>query len=67
MVNPRTDSGVAWNNGNVYAGHDGNVYQHNDDGWQKHDSSGWQPVQRNDDELAGSTASAARAAWASSG
>lgn len=52
-VNPRTDSGVAWNNGNVYAGHDGNVYQHTDDGWQKHGSDGWQPVQRNDDELRG--------------
>ena len=47
VVNPRTDSGVAWNNGNVYAGHDGNVYQHTDDGWEKHDSNGWQPVQRN--------------------
>ncbi|MNT09092.1 hypothetical protein D3C72_1438600 [compost metagenome] len=45
--NRNTDSGVAWNNGNVYADHDGNVYQHNDNGWQQHTSSGWQPVQPN--------------------
>ncbi|OWJ68740.1 carbohydrate-binding family V/XII [Inquilinus limosus] len=53
VINPRTDSGMAWNDGNVYAGHDGNVYQHTDDGWQKHGSDGWQPVQRNSDELGG--------------
>ncbi|MEN4921904.1 carbohydrate-binding family V/XII [Achromobacter spanius] len=45
--NRNTDSGVAWNNGNVYADHNGNVYQHNDNGWQQHTSSGWQPVQPN--------------------
>jgi hypothetical protein len=45
--NRNTDSGMAWNNGNVYADHNGNVYQHNDNGWQQHTSSGWQPVQPN--------------------
>ncbi|EHK64601.1 carbohydrate-binding family V/XII [Achromobacter arsenitoxydans SY8] len=45
--NRNTDSGVAWNNGNVYADHNGNVYEHNDNGWQQHTSSGWQPVQPN--------------------
>ncbi|WP_447921650.1 carbohydrate-binding family V/XII [Achromobacter aegrifaciens] len=40
-----TNSGMAWNNGNVYADHDGNVYEHNDNGWQQHTSSGWQPAQ----------------------
>jgi hypothetical protein len=40
-----TNSGMAWNNGNVYADHNGNVYEHNDNGWQQHTSSGWQPVQ----------------------
>ncbi len=43
--NRNTDSGMAWNNGNVYADHNGNVYEHNDNGWQQHTSSGWQPVQ----------------------
>lgn len=40
-----TNSGMAWNNGNVYADHNGNVYEHNDGGWQQHTSSGWQSVQ----------------------
>ncbi|MNN28777.1 hypothetical protein D3C81_1423570 [compost metagenome] len=44
--NRRTDSAVAWKNGDIYAGHDGNVYQHTQDGgWQKHTDNGWQPVQ----------------------
>ncbi|MNK10757.1 hypothetical protein D3C87_287860 [compost metagenome] len=43
--NRNTDSGMAWNNGNVYADHNGNVYEHNDSGWQQHTSSGWQSVQ----------------------
>lgn len=43
--NRNTDSGMAWNNGNVYADRNGNVYQHSDGGWQQHTSSGWQPVQ----------------------
>ncbi|WP_258129950.1 carbohydrate-binding family V/XII [Achromobacter anxifer] len=43
--NRNTDSGMAWNNGNVYADRNGNVYEHTDNGWQKHTSSGWQPVQ----------------------
>lgn len=46
IVNPRTQSGVAWRNGDVYAGHDGNVYRHTDGGWQQRGSGGWQPVQR---------------------
>ncbi|WP_343712422.1 hypothetical protein [Inquilinus sp.] len=46
IVNPRTQSGVAWRNGDVYAGHDGNVYRYTDGGWQQHGSGGWQPVQR---------------------
>jgi len=46
-VNTRTDSGVSWNDGDVYAGHDGNVYKHSaDDGWQKYGSGGWQDVER---------------------
>ncbi|MGY6270889.1 carbohydrate-binding family V/XII [Achromobacter denitrificans] len=43
--NRNTDSGMAWNNGNVYADHNGNVYEHTDNGWQQHTASGWQPVQ----------------------
>ena len=46
--NRNTNSGMAWNNGNVYADHNGNVYEHNDNGWQQHTSSGWQPVQGGD-------------------
>ncbi|KES21021.1 MULTISPECIES: carbohydrate-binding family V/XII [Pseudomonas] len=49
--NRRTGSGVAWNNGDVYAGHDGNIYQRTDDGWQKHTDNGWQPVQGGNGEL----------------
>ncbi|WP_231570380.1 carbohydrate-binding family V/XII [Achromobacter sp. RTa] len=52
--NRNTDSGMAWNNGNVYADHNGNVYEHNDNGWQQHTSSGWQPVQR-DTQASGSS------------
>lgn len=43
--NRNTDSGMAWNNGNVYADRNGNVYEHTDNGWQQHTSSGWQAVQ----------------------
>lgn len=49
--NRRTDSGVAWNNGDVYAGHDGNIYQRTDDGWQKRTDNGWQPVQGGNGQL----------------
>ncbi|MGO4331620.1 carbohydrate-binding family V/XII [Cupriavidus sp. 2TAF22] len=46
VVNRGQGNGVAWNNGDVYAGHDGNIYQHTQDGgWQKHTSGGWEPVQ----------------------
>lgn len=52
--NRRTQSGVAWNNGDVYAGHDGNIYQHSQDGgWQKHTDSGWQPVQPANSDIGG--------------
>ncbi|WP_420996883.1 carbohydrate-binding family V/XII [Cupriavidus sp. 30B13] len=46
VVNRGQGNGVAWNNGDVYAGHDGNIYQHTQDGgWQKHTGGGWEPVQ----------------------
>ncbi len=37
--------GVAYKDGNVYAGRDGNVYKREEGGgWQKHDGSGWNDV-----------------------
>ncbi|MFO1058704.1 MAG: hypothetical protein U1E53_17260 [Dongiaceae bacterium] len=45
-VNVQNQSGVAWKNGNVYAGHDGNVYQRQEGGgWEQQSGNGWQPVQ----------------------
>ena len=52
-VNPKTDTGVAWHNGDVYAGHDGNVYKHDDNGWSQHTSNGWQPVERSNSNVNG--------------
>lgn len=53
-INTRTDTGIAYKDGDVYAGHDGNVYRHTDDGWEHHTDNGWQDVQRNQN-LAGQT------------
>jgi hypothetical protein len=44
--NTRTDAGVGYKDGDVYAGHDGNVYRRTDDGWQKHSDDGWQDAQK---------------------
>jgi hypothetical protein len=44
--NTNTGNGVAYRNGDVYAGHDGNVYRHTDDGWQEHSNGGWQSTDR---------------------
>lgn len=44
--NRDTHRGVAWNDGNVYAGSDGNVYRHQQGGgWQQHGADGWQAAQ----------------------
>ncbi|HTW28780.1 MAG TPA: hypothetical protein VME92_16760, partial [Acetobacteraceae bacterium] len=44
VVNPSHNAGVAWHNGDVYAGHDGNVYRRDNGSWEKQGSNGWQPV-----------------------
>jgi hypothetical protein len=46
VVNTKTDTGAAWNNGTLYAGHDDNVYRRQDGTWEKHTDDGWQPVDR---------------------
>jgi hypothetical protein len=51
-VNTRTDTGVAWKNGDVYAGHDGNVYRRQDGSWEQYNKgSGWSPVQSSSQNL----------------
>ena len=44
--NTQRDSGVAYKDGDVYAGRDGNVYKRDDGSWQKYDNGSWNDVQR---------------------